>query len=151
MLERESRTRTFDFGLILLLGILWGTPYALTKISLQSIPPLTLVTARVAIAGSILWLVAAGLRRKIPTEKKFAGRIFVQGALSCVAPYTLLAFGQQTVESGLAAVLNSTGPLFVCLISFLWTQHEKLTPRKLLGVAAGFLGVASIAGTTVFA
>jgi drug/metabolite transporter (DMT)-like permease len=151
MHARESTTRSYDFGWILLLGVLWGTPYALTKISLQSIPPLTLVTARVVIAAAVLWFVAIALRRRIPATWHFAGRISIQGMLSCVAPYTLLAFGQQTVDSGLAAVLNSTAPLFVCLINFLWTQHEKLTPRKIFGVISGFVGVTAIAGTTALA
>jgi drug/metabolite transporter (DMT)-like permease len=137
-----------EFGLVLLLGILWGSPYALTKISLETIPPLTLVTARVCIAAAVLWLVTILLRRRIPATWSFSSRILAQGALSCVAPYTLLAFGQQAVDSGLAAVLNSTAPLFVCLISFIWTRDEKLTPRKVLGVISGFVGVVGVAGTT---
>ena len=148
MLPRESTTRSFDFAWVLLLGVLWGAPYALTKISLQTIPPFTLVTARVCIAAAMLWLVALLLHRDVPMTRHFAGRILVQGVLSCVAPYTLLAFGQQAVDSGLAAVLNSTAPLFVCLISFVWAQDEKLTAGKIFGVISGFVGVALVAGTT---
>jgi drug/metabolite transporter (DMT)-like permease len=148
MLTREPRTRSFDLGWILLLGVLWGTPYALTKISLQTIPPLTVVTARLCIAALVLWLIALLLYRRIPATWNFAGRILVQGMLSCVAPYTLLAFGQQAVDSGLAAVLNSTAPLFVCLINLLWTRDENLTSRKISGVISGFVGVVGLAGAT---
>jgi drug/metabolite transporter (DMT)-like permease len=148
---RESAKRSYDVGWIVLLGVLWGTPYALTKISLQTIPPFTLVAARVSIAAAILWLLAIILQRKVPATWSFAGRIFVQGALSCVVPYTLLAFGQQTVDSGLAAVLNSTAPMFVCLINFFWTQQERLTSRKVFGVICGFVGVIGIAGISALA
>lgn len=137
----------FHLAWILLLGLLWGTPYALTKISLETIPPLTLVAGRVAIAAMVLWLVALSLRRAVPVTGTFVGLILIQGVLSCVVPYTLLAFGQQSVDSGLAAILNSTAPLFVCLISFWWSL-ETLTARRLFGVASGFAGVIGVAGAS---
>jgi drug/metabolite transporter (DMT)-like permease len=68
--------------------------------------------------------------------------------LSCVAPYTLIAFGQQTVESGLAAILNSTTPLFVGVLGVLWTRHEPVTSRRMIGAAIGFAGVITVAGAS---
>jgi drug/metabolite transporter (DMT)-like permease len=135
-----------EFGLVLLLGILWGSPYALTKISLETIPPVTLVAARVSLAAAALWLIAIWRGYKMPKERSLIGLLFIQGLISCVAPYTLIAFGQQTVESGLAAILNSTTPLFVGVIGVLWTRHEPLTSRRILGAAIGFSGVIAIAG-----
>jgi drug/metabolite transporter (DMT)-like permease len=135
-----------EFGLVLLLGILWGSPYALTKISLETIPPVTLVAARVSLAAAALWLIAISRGCKLPKERSLIGLLFLQGIISCVAPYTLIAFGQQTVESGSAAILNSTTPLFVGVIGVLWTHHEPVTSRKFLGAAVGFSGVIVIAG-----
>src|SRR3954469_18731519 len=105
-----------DFALVLLLGILWGSPYALTKISLETIPPITLVAARVSIAAAVLWLIATFRGYKLPKQRSLIGLLFIQGIITCVVPYTLIAFGQQTVASGLAAILNSTTPLFVGVI-----------------------------------
>jgi drug/metabolite transporter (DMT)-like permease len=65
-----------------------------------------------------------------------------------VVPYTLIAFGQQTVESGLAAILNSTTPLFVCIIGVVWTHHEPMTSRRIFGATIGFAGVVAIAGAS---
>ena len=135
-----------EFGLVLLLGILWGSPYALTKISLETIPPITLVAARVSLAAAALWLIAISRGYEVPKDRSFIGLLFVQGIISCVAPYTLIAFGQQTVESGLAAILNSTTPLFVGVIGVLWTHHEPVTSRRIFGAAIGFSGVIAIAG-----
>jgi drug/metabolite transporter (DMT)-like permease len=135
-----------EFGLVLLLGFLWGSPYALTKISLETIPPVTLVAARVSLAAAALWLIVISRGYKMPKERSLIGLLFIQGLISCVAPYTLIAFGQQTVESGLAAILNSTTPLFVGVIGALWTRHEPLTSRRILGAAIGFSGVIAIAG-----
>jgi drug/metabolite transporter (DMT)-like permease len=143
---RSGKLPALDFGLVLLLGFLWGSPYALTKISLETIPPITLVAGRVSLAAAALWLIVVFRGYKLPPTRSFIGLFFVQGIISCVAPYTLIAFGQQTVESGLAAILNSTTPLFVCLIGLLWTHDEPVTSRRILGAAVGFSGVIAVAG-----
>src|SRR5215213_10097681 len=137
-----------DFGLVLLLGILWGSPYALTKISLETIPPITLVAARVSLAAAALWLIAMLRGCDIRKQRSLIGMLLIQGMISCVVPYTLIAFGQQTVDSGLAAILNSTTPLFVGLIGVLWTRHEAVTSRRIFGAAIGFSGVIAVAGAS---
>lgn len=137
-----------ELGLLLLLGILSGIPYALTKVALATIPPITLTAARVSLAAAALWIIAILLGRKLPQRWDFAGRLFVQGGVACVIPYTLIAFGQQSVDSGLAAILNSSTPLFVCLISVLWTHHEPITFGRLSGVTIGLGGVVVTAGAS---
>jgi len=137
-----------EFILLLLLGILWGIPYALTKISLTTIPPLTLVAARVSLAAAALWLVVFVLGSPRPKRAAFVPRLFVQGCLSCLLPYTLIAIGQRSVDSALAGILNSTTPLFVFFINLLWTRHEAISLRKLLGVSIGLAGVVLLAGAS---
>jgi drug/metabolite transporter (DMT)-like permease len=144
----EKTSGFLELALLLLLGVLWGIPYALTKISLATIPPLTLVATRVAIAAVALWIIAFSQGMKIPTQRSLAGRLFVQGCIGCVIPYTLIAFGQQTVHSALAAILNSTGPLFVCLINLVWMRREPETFGRLIGVGIGLAGVILIAGAS---
>lgn len=138
----------FEFVLLLLLGILWGIPYALTKISLATIPPLTLVAARVSIAAFALWLIALPQGLKVSTQRSLVGRLFVQGCIGCVIPYTLITFGQQSVHSALAAILNSTGPLFVCLINLMWLRREPQSSGRLIGIGIGLAGVVFIAGAS---
>ena len=146
-MHRQGKTsEPFEFALLLLLGVLWGIPYALTKISLTTIPPITIVAARVSIAAIVLWLIVFSLRSKLPTRWDLFPRLFVQGWIGCILPYTLIAFGQRSVDSALAAILNSTTPLFVCLISLLWTRHETLSFGRLFGVSVGLAGVVMIAG-----
>jgi drug/metabolite transporter (DMT)-like permease len=140
-----------EIALLALLGILWGMPYALTKIALTTIAPITLVAARVAVAAMVLWAVVFFRRCKIQARPDFVGRLFIQGCVACAIPYTLIAFGQQTVDSALAAILNSTAPLFVYLISLLWTRHEPLTAGRLFGVVIGLGGVVLIAGASALA
>jgi drug/metabolite transporter (DMT)-like permease len=135
-----------DYGLLVLLGILLGIPYALTKISQTTIPPLTGVAARVSLAAIVLWVVVFMSRTKLSMPGNCVRRFFIQGFISCVIPYTLIAYGQMTVNSSLAAILNSTTPLFVCVVGLLWTRHEPLTLGRLVGVLGGLSGVVLIAG-----
>ena len=146
MRARSEPVRLLEFGLLLLLGVIWGVPYALTKISLETIPPVTLTAARVSLAATALWIIAAALGRRIPRRWNFAWRIFIQGSVACVIPYTLIAIGQQSVDSGLAAILNSSTPLFVCLIGIAWTHHEPVTFGRLSGALLGLGGVVAIIG-----
>lgn len=141
-----KKTPPTEFGLLLLLGVLWGLPFALTKISLETIPPITLTAARVSLAAAALWAIALYSRREFLRSRDLIGRLFMQGIFACVIPYTLIAFGQRSVDSGLAAILNSTTPLFVCLISVTWTNHEAVTFSRLSGALIGFIGVVLIIG-----
>jgi len=146
MKTRGSLPLSPEFGLVLLLGLLWGSPYALTKIGLETINPMTLVTARVGLAAAVLWFIVVVRKQTVPRTGLFARLLFIQATIFCVIPYTLMALGQQIVDSALAAVLNSTTPILLCIINALWTRHEKLTSFRLLGVALGFSGVVAVVG-----
>jgi drug/metabolite transporter (DMT)-like permease len=147
MRKLDKTAGSSEFVLLMLLGILWGIPYALTKISLAKIPPVTIAATRVSLAAIVLWIAVFALKCKLPDRRDFIPRIFVQGCLACVLPYTLLAIGQRSVDSAMAAILNSTTPLFVCLISLAWTRHEILSSGRLFGISIGMAGVIMIAGT----
>jgi len=140
--------RPREIGLLALLGLLWGMPYALNKIALVTIPPVTLVATRLAVAAAVLWIIVLFMRCKIPVRQDFIGPLFVQGCVGCAIPYTLIALGQQSVDSALAAILNSPTPIFVFIISLVWTRHESLTAGRLFGVMAGLGGVVLIAGAS---
>jgi drug/metabolite transporter (DMT)-like permease len=146
MRTESNATPLLEIFLLVLLGSLSGIPYALTKISLATIPPITMVAARVSLAAIVLWIIVFTLKLKLPKWKGFIPRLFIQGCLACVFPYALLAFGQRSVDTALAAILNSTTPLFVCLISLMWTRHEALTFCRLFGVSIGLVGVIMVAG-----
>jgi drug/metabolite transporter (DMT)-like permease len=148
-MDIDSKTLPIsEIALLILLGILSGIPYALTKIALTTIPPVTMVAARVSLAAIVLWIIVFALKREWPRRRGLIQRLFIQGCLACILPFTLLAIAQRSVDSGLAAILNSTTPLFVCLISLLWTKHETLTLGRLFGVSIGLAGTVMIAGAS---
>ena len=69
-----------------------------------------------------------------------------QACLNSVFPFTLIAWGQQTTNASLATILGSTSPIFIFLLTVLVTRHERVTGRKLFGVAAGVVGICLILG-----
>jgi len=128
------------------LAWLWGSSYLLTKIAVATIPPLTLVAARVLIAAIVLSSVMAFKGHRLPRDGRTWRMLHVQAMLNSIGAWTILAWGQQFIDSGLASVLNSTSPIFVFFITLLVTRHEQVSAMKLGGAILGLVGVTMIVG-----
>lgn len=132
--------------LLALLSLLWGASYGLIKIAVATITPVTLVGVRVLIAASLLWLVVLYRRRNVPTDTATWRRFCVQAVIGYMAPFTMITWGQQFVDSGLAGILNSTTPIFVFLITLIWIRHEGVSLERAFGVLVGLGGVTFLIG-----
>src|SRR5882724_2287289 len=153
MTDTHPRTPNIAFELTLLMALatLWGGSYIFIKLGVATIPPITLIAARTAIAG-VLLLIVMRLRgiempRDIATWKRFT----FQACLNSVIPWTLIAWGERYVDAGLTTILNSASPIFTFLFTAVVTRHEAVTPRKLFGVVAGMAGICLIVGVDAFA
>ncbi|MDJ0894271.1 MAG: EamA family transporter [Alphaproteobacteria bacterium] len=135
--------------LLAFLSVLWGSSYLFIKVAVAEIPPLTLIALRVAGAALFLTAVMALRGDTLPRDARIWRMLFVQSVLNSIAAWTVLAWGQQFVDAGLASVLNSTSPIFVFLFTAMVTRHEGLGGRKLLGALVGVLGVLLIVGLDV--
>jgi drug/metabolite transporter (DMT)-like permease len=135
-----------ELALLLLLATLWGASYTFIRIGVATIPPITLIAARTAIAGIILLVVMSWRGVQLPSDAANWRRFLFQACLNSVIPWTLLAFGERTLEAGIATILNSTSPIFTVLLSLGVSRREALTSRKLLGVLAGMAGICMIVG-----
>ncbi len=135
--------------LLALLSLLWGASYLFIKVAVTEIPPLTLIALRVA--GAALFLTAVMTLRgdALPRDPRTWRMLFVQAVFNSIGAWTVLAWGQQFVDAGLASVLNSTSPIFVFLFTALITRHEGLAGRKLVGALVGAFGVLLIVGMDV--
>ncbi|MBA2676587.1 MAG: EamA family transporter [Ramlibacter sp.] len=139
-----------DFALLLALATLWGASYTFIRVGVATIPPLTLMAARTLIAGSLLLAWLAARRTALPREPAMWRRFGVQALLNSVVPFTLIAWAEQSVDAGLATILNSASPVLAFLATWLVTRHEQVTRRKLFGVVAGLAGICLIIGTSAF-
>ncbi|WP_421710168.1 DMT family transporter [Algihabitans sp.] len=144
----SAKLRT-ELPLLALLAFLWGSSYLLIKVAVAEIPPVTLIALRVLGAAIFLLLVMGARSERLPRDARTWRMLLVQAVFNSIGAWTVLAWGQQYVESGLASVLNSTSPVFVFLITALVTRHEALNGRKLVGAVLGVLGVALIVGVDV--
>lgn len=135
-----------ELGFLALLALFWGSSYLFVKIAVGTIPPLTLIAARVSIAAVLLCAVLRWQGASLPRDGATWRALFVQALYNSILSWTLLAWGQQYVPSGLAGVLNSTSPIFAFFITLLWTQHEAVGALKLVGALLGLGGVVLILG-----
>ena len=135
--------------LLLALATLWGSSYTFIKIGVETIPPVTLIAVRTLIAGGILLAVLRYRRIRLPTDGGTWRRFFVQACLNSVIPFTLIAWAEQSVDAGLAVILNSATPIFTFLLTVLIVRHEQVTARKLFGVISGVAGICLVIGVEV--
>ena len=143
----ESRRPEIDWLLFVLLGFLWGSSYLFIKIGVEAgLQPFTLVSLRLLIGCALLALVLVIARERLPRSAATYGHLLVMGILSVALPFSLITWAEQSVDSTLAVILNSSVPLFVILIAAVVLTDEHITVNRLIGLAIGFAGVAILVG-----
>ena len=143
---RKDTNIAVELALLVALATLWGGSYTFIKLGVATIPPITLIAARTAIAGLLLLVVMWARGVRMPTDAATWRRFAFQAVLNSVIPWTLIAWGERHVDAALATILNSAGPIFTFLLTAVVTRHEPTSPRKLFGVVAGMAGILLIVG-----
>lgn len=138
-------SRLRNVGLFVALSALWGFSFPAISAGLESIPPLLFAAFRFSIGGAILlvYLVASGVEWRPRTRVDLLS-IAVSGGL-LIAGGSLLFVGQRTVPSGIASILYGLVPILTTGFAALFLPGESITPRRLLGVGTGLVGVGVIA------
>jgi len=135
-----------ELALLLLLAALWGGSYTFIKLGVASIPPVTLIALRTSIAGLLLLAIMRWREVRLPNDAATWRRFLVQACLNSVIPWTLIAWGERSLDAGLATILNSTSPMFTFFLTLALAGRETVTLRKLFGVLAGMAGICLIVG-----
>lgn len=148
--DRQNANIAVELALLVLLATLWGGSYTFIKLGVATIPPITLIALRTAIAGLLLLFVMRLRGVTMPTDLATWRRFAFQAVLNSVIPWTLIAWGERHVDAALATILNSAGPIFTFLLTAIVTRHEATSPRKLFGVIAGMAGILLIVGADAF-
>lgn len=139
-----------ELALLALLATLWAASYTFIKLGVATITPVTLIAARTLIAGGLLFLILRLRGLAMPRDAAMWRRFLVQACLNNAIPFTLIAWAEQTVDAGLAVILNAATPIFTFLLTFAVTRHEPATGRKLAGVSIGMAGIGLIVGVQAF-
>lgn len=140
------RLGPMDWGLLVLLSLLWGGSFLCVGIAVQELPVLTIIALRVSLAALVLWGIALFCGHQLPRGRKTWQAFLALGLLNNVIPFGLIVFGQQTIGAGLAAILNATTPLWTVLVAALFLADERFSKQKLFGVLLGLVGVIVMVG-----
>lgn len=140
-----------EWAALLLLSALWGGSFYFNAVAVAAVPVLGVVAARVTLAAAILIAALALSGAALPRGRAVWAAFLAMGLLNNVVPFTLIVWAQQTLASGVAAILNATTPLFAVLLAHWLTEDERLTPGRLAGTAIGFAGVAVLVGPSALA
>jgi len=145
----HTANRSMDlttWGLLILLGLIWGGSFFFGRIAVQHVPPMTLVFFRVGLAAIALHLAFGRLPGFYQTLSGRWRDLLVMGLINNAIPFTLIFLGQTKIGAGLASILNATTPLWAVLVAQVVTTDEKITPAKLIGCGLGLAGMVMLIG-----
>ena len=136
--------------LLLLLALVWGPSFFFIKVALKGFTPFSIVLFRLILGGLIVlgWMKIQRLR--VRDYLKYWKQYAIAGFFANALPFVIITISQKSIPSCLAAVVNSTTPLFTLLIAHFAVRGERLTASKILGVLLGMAGVVTIFVPTMF-
>ena len=112
-----------------LLSAIWGSSYMFIKVGVRDFSPAAMVELRLLLAGAVLVSFAAARRGLRAVRPALAPGAFV-GTIGMALPFLLISWGETHVDSGVAAVANSSVPIFVALLALRFAASERSGPCK---------------------
>ena len=145
----NTANRSMDlatWGLLVLLGFIWGGSFFFGRVAVQHVPPMTLVLFRVGLAALALHLAFGRTPGFYQTLTSRWRELLIMGLINNAIPFTLIFVGQTEIGSGLASILNATTPVWAVLVAQVLTTDEKITSAKLIGCGLGLAGMVLLIG-----
>lgn len=133
--------KTKHWIIFITLGIIWSSSFLWIKIAIEEMEPMTLVAYRVLFG--LLFGIAVILiqREKMPRTLKAWTPLLVLGLTNVAIPFFLISWGEKTIDSGVASILDATVPLFTIVVAHFLLHDDKMTVQKVVGLLIGFAGV----------
>jgi drug/metabolite transporter (DMT)-like permease len=136
--------------LLAIVAAIWGASYLFIKVAVDEVEPTAMMFFRLVLAVAVLVPVliwrTGGARRAASEMRATGARAFGVGFLNAALPFTLIAWGEKYIDSGIAAIANATVPIFVVLLALRFNPSERVRGVRLVGILVGFLGVGVLAG-----
>jgi drug/metabolite transporter (DMT)-like permease len=141
-------TRSYAF-LIGFLAAIWGASYLFIKVAIEDFSPAAMMEIRLAVAAVVLAAVLVartGIRSAVEDVRGAGWHGLGIGVVNGAIPFTLIAWGEKYIDSGVAAIANATLPIFAAMLAPLMLPAERVTGIRLFGFALGLVGVTVLAG-----
>ena len=135
--------------LLLIVAAIWGASFMFIKVAIDEIEPIPMMALRLALAAIVLFSLLVGQRgwgTALRDLRRGGAGVLFLGFANAALPFTLIAWGEQHIDSSIAAIANSPVPLFVALLAVKFRPSERVRGLRLVGIALGFAGVAVLAG-----
>ena len=132
-----------------LLAAFWGASYMFIKVADRAFEPATMIMLRLALASSLLLVVLfaqRGWRQTLADMRRLGWEGFGLGVVNGAIPFTLIAWGEKYIDSGVAAIANASMPIFVVLLAIRFKPSERVYGLRLAGFLVGLAGVGVLAG-----
>jgi drug/metabolite transporter (DMT)-like permease len=135
--------------LLLIVAGIWGASYLFIKVAVREIEPTAMMDLRLWLAVAVLLPILAlrlGLRRAAAEIRSTGAGAFILGVSNMALPFTLIAWGEKHIDSGVAAIANATVPIFVAILAIRFNPSERVRGLRLIGVFLGLAGVGVLTG-----
>ncbi|PKL44240.1 MAG: EamA family transporter [Candidatus Riflebacteria bacterium HGW-Riflebacteria-1] len=130
-----------DWLWLIILSIIWGSAFMFIKIGLRELSPFIMVFGRLAVSALFMLIGCRIIGATMPSDRRIWLSLGLLGVVNTALPFFLVAWAQQHIDTATASILNATSPVFVMILAHFFTDDEKLTLRKLIGVSAGVAGI----------
>ena len=138
--------RALDYALLVALAAIWGGSFVLIKLAIDTVPPVTMTAVRVVIGGLLFVAIVLATGRRLPSDPRVWGWSALAGIFGLALPFSLISWGEQRIDSGLAAILMAGMPLMTLILARFISGNEPLTAPKLVGVGFGIAGLVILIG-----
>jgi drug/metabolite transporter (DMT)-like permease len=146
----QSSDDVRSWAVFLFLSLIWGSSFLFIAVALdEGIAPLSIVAYRSLFGAILLGAVVLVVGGRVPLDAGLWQRMAVLGFTNIVVPMGLIAWSQQYISSGMAAIINAMVPLFTLLLA-VWLLHdERFTRARTAGLGIGFVGVVLLASPSI--
>ncbi len=136
-----------DYVRLFTAAAIWGATFLCNEIALADFSPVAITAYRIIFAAAFLWMFCLWRGQTIAFDRRTCLLLAAIGVLNSVVPFTLIGWGQLSIDSSTTGILLASSPFATLLISHFMTQDDRFAWNKLVGLLLGFAGVCVLLGT----
>lgn len=140
------KSTTWDIILWIALAAMWSSSYAVIKLGVATIDPVLLVAGRMTIGAAVIYAVMRIMGQHLSRDIKVWLSYAITGLLGSTIPFLFITYGEQSVDSALAAILMGVAPVATVVMASSVFPDERLTKRVALGIGCALVGVIILVG-----